>query len=30
MHWHDNRPPLFVPELDVASPLADLLEANPT
>ena len=30
MHWHDDRPPLRVAELDVASPLADLFEANGT
>ena len=30
MHRNDDRPALRVPEFDVASPLADLLEANGT
>ena len=28
MHWNDGRPTVRVPELDVASSLADSLEAS--
>jgi hypothetical protein len=30
MHRNDDRPALFIPKFDVASPLADLLEAGAT
>lgn len=28
MHRNDDRPALYAPELDVTSPLTDLLEAD--